>query len=115
MIKTCWFATLREIGYSTELSITNPLPCQGIPAQSLNLQLRSFKDASPVGENAVPLGTLASGARINIDIEQILNNLSLQGDVVGALNQIRPNGAYIRTRRRVGGVIRLLRPDKESK
>lgn len=88
MIKTCWFATLREIGYFTELSITNPLPCQGIPAQSLNLQLRIFKDASPIGENAIQLGTLAPGARINIDIEQILNNLSIQGDVVGVLNQI---------------------------
>ena len=88
MIKTCWFATLREIGYSTELSITNPLPCQGIPTQSLKLQLRLFKNASPVAENPISLGTLAPGARINLDIEQILNDLSIQGDVVGVLNQI---------------------------
>ena len=91
MIKTCWFATLREIGYSTELAITNPLPCQGIPAQSLKLQLRLFKNASPVAENPISLGTLAPGARINIDIEQILNDLSIKGDVVGVLNEIPSN------------------------
>ena len=81
MIKTCWFATLRDIGYSTELSVTNPLPCQGIPAQSLKLQLRLFKNASPVAENPISIGTLAPGARINIDIEQILNNHSIKGSI----------------------------------
>jgi hypothetical protein len=91
MIKTCWFATLRDIGYSTELSVTNPLPCQGIPGQSLKLQLRLFKNSYPVGENAIPIGTLDPGARINIDIEQILDNHSIQGDVVGVLNEIPSN------------------------
>ena len=87
MVKTCWFATLRDIGYATSVSIANQLPKAGLPRQSLNLSIQLFIPRSAGESRKIPLGELPQGQRININLEEILVRLSIQSDVVGVIHQ----------------------------
>ena len=86
MIKTFWFSTLREIGYATELSVHNPLPISGVDSQSMKLSLRLFDPKNSFIPESIPLGMLGQECRINIDIDEILDDLSIKEDVVGVLH-----------------------------
>ena len=86
MIKTFWFSTLRDIGYATELSVHNPLPISGVDSQSMKLSLRLFDPKNSFIPEAIPLGMLGQECRINIDIDEILDDLSIREDVVGVLH-----------------------------
>ena len=86
MIKTFWFSTLRDIGYATDLSVHNPLPVTGVDSQPMTLSLRIFEPRTSSIPESIPIGTLAPECRMNIDIESILNDLSVVGDVVGVLH-----------------------------
>ena len=87
MVKTCWFATLRDLGYATNVSIANQLPKDGLPAQSLILSLQLFDSNGAVLKEQISLGELAAGHRKNIDLEEILVRLSISSDVVGVIHQ----------------------------
>lgn len=86
MVKTCWFSTLRQLGYATEISLHNPLPAGNITAQSLQLSVRFFAPGIDGFGPALQLGNLRAGSRRNIDIEEILEGLDIHGDVVGVIH-----------------------------
>jgi hypothetical protein len=86
MVKTCWFSTLRQLGYATDISLHNPLPVGNIAAQSLQLSVRFFAPGIDGFAPATQLGVLSPGSRRNIDIEKILQGLDIQGDVVGVIH-----------------------------
>lgn len=87
MVKTCWFATIRDLGYASHISIANQLPKSGLASQSLILNLELFDSYGALIREKISLGELSPGCRININLEEILVSLSIPNDVIGVIHQ----------------------------
>lgn len=87
MLKVCWFSTLRELGYSTTLSLHNPTSTLPNIDQSFQLAIDLFSVQGELIESGIEIGVLESGERFQIDIEEILQMLKIEDDIVGVLHQ----------------------------
>lgn len=87
MLKTCWFSTLRELNYSTTISLNNPRRQSQVDNESLLLSLDLFTTDGEVVLQGVPIGELKVGTRLHIDIEQLLRQHQIDTEIVGLLHQ----------------------------
>lgn len=93
-LKTCWFSTLRDLGFRTTLSLHNPLPYGSLAEDDLSLELDLFDTDGSVICEPIDLGMLAPDARCDVNIDDILQNIGHRDDVVGALRMI-PNSLSV--------------------